>query len=264
MPVLVVYVLLRVYWLICESAGSLLDALWEQAAAQVILWGLPCLFITMRWLGVSAVGAWRALGLGRGIGVGLLFGVAMTAPMAVAAILDSEGRAPSVQRLVADCVLGPVAESVLFSAFLLTHLRQRSKWPAAPAVIVCGILFALAHQTDVDMWLLGSLTRLMVVGNADALLQFMNIVVPAVLAVGTGGALFTWLFYRWGSLWPAIGLHAVMNFWWAIAEPGILSRSGRFHAATAATQVVSFGLAIIVTLYFTRRRAELAVAPPTT
>jgi membrane protease YdiL (CAAX protease family) len=122
-------------------------------------------------------------------------------------------------------------------------------------IITCGLAFGLAHVQDVE----GGLLRLLVIGNPDVLLQDVSLFAPGVLAVGAGGAIFTWIFHRWHSLWPVIALHAAMNFWWAASGEGLslASVTRPIVTPTAIGQMVSMGLAIGVTIYWSRKQRLL-------
>lgn len=258
MSILIVYLLVRVYWTLYDAGGSTFDPLWAQSALQVALWVPSCLVTVMIWRRLSFRGAWQELGLGRGMRSGLLFGLAVTAPMAAAAVLGETARLPGPPRVLSDSVLGPFAESVLFTGFLFTQLVYRGRWRVVTGLAACGLVFGLAHQQDVE----GGLLRLLLTGKADVLLQDIRLLGPGVLAVGAGGAMFTWVFYRWQSLWPAIALHALMNFWWAVSGEGMVQASARrpFVSLTAIGQVVSTVFAVAATAYLTRRLTAAAGA----
>jgi membrane protease YdiL (CAAX protease family) len=248
--ILIVYLLVRAYWSLYERAGAGLDPLWAQTLTQVVLWALPCLLMVMVWRRVSFTDAWHELGLGRGIGAGVVFGLLTTAPMAVAAVLADGARLPSAQRAVSDSLLGPFAESVLFTGFLFTQLVHRARWPVVAGIIACGLTFGLAHIHNVE----GGLVRLLLTGNPDVLIQDIGLFAPGVLAVGAGGAIFTWIFHRSRSLWLPMALHALMNFWWAVSGEGMSQATATrpIVTPTAVGQMLSMALAIGVTLYASR------------
>jgi membrane protease YdiL (CAAX protease family) len=249
-PLLIVYLLVRVYWLVYDASGRWLDELWAQSAAQVLLWVLPCLAITIAWQRGSLAGAWRVLGLGHGLVRGMAFALTATLPMAIAAVAGMS-RWPSAGVVAADGLLGPFAESVLFSGFLFTALGRRG-WAPPGAIALCALAFGLAHVQDVDVLLAGSVAS--VVAGAGPDLVFEG-VLPAVVATGAGGLLFTWLFHRWGTLWPAIALHGAINFWWAVSGEGFFQATFMRPIVTpaAVAQVISMGLAVAITLALTTR-----------
>lgn len=255
MPLLVVYLLVRAYWLVYDASGPALDPLWAQTAAQLVMWVPASFAITMVWQGASLGQAWRDLGLGHGVGAGLAFGLLVTAPMAVAVMIGG-GRWPQTETVVAHSLLGPFAESVLFSGFLFTQLVARARWQAPAAIIMCAVVFGLAHVENVDMLLAGSVANVVAGAGPDLLVER---ILPAVAATGVGGLLFTWIYYRWGTLWPAIGLHATMNFWWAVSGEGIFQATFARAVATplAIAQAVSMGLAVVATIAWARRHPAL-------
>jgi membrane protease YdiL (CAAX protease family) len=68
-----------------------------------------------------------------------------------------------------------------------------------------------------------------------------------VFILAPGGALFAWIAYRLGSLWPAIGLHACLNLWW-VATHGFQFHSGFTLDPAGIAQAVSLVVALLLTL----------------
>lgn len=81
-------------------------------------------------------------------------------------------------------VAAPVAEEIFFRGFVFAGLVR--PLGAIPAIIVSGLIFGVPHIT-----------------NAET--------VALVLPIGAVGALFAWLYYRTGSLWPSIVTHMLFN-----------------------------------------------------
>ena len=161
--------------------------------------------------------AWRGLGLGGPVARGFGFGLVATIPMALATFVN-RAYLPDLDDLVGTVLFGPFAEEVLFRGFLFAVLWRRARWPWPVALAVSSVAFGLAHGD----------------GLASAVLMM-------------DGAIFAWIYYRWGSLWPAIGLHAWMNFWWDLSR-GVDYR-GRFEVdAAGISQILSMILALILTL----------------
>jgi membrane protease YdiL (CAAX protease family) len=77
----------------------------------------------------------------------------------------------------------------------------------------------------------------------------------AVAATGAGGFLFSWLFHRWGTLWPTIAFHAAINFWWTLsADRGMTDRTmTSWVTVTGVAHGLSIAIAVGATLMLKRR-----------
>jgi hypothetical protein len=82
--------------------------------------------------------------------------------------------------VVVACLLAPLCEEAAFRGYLQRTLA-RAVGPA-PAILLAALLFALRHLDPVRF--------------------------PALVLLG---ALFGWLAWRTGSLWPAVAAHAANN-----------------------------------------------------
>jgi membrane protease YdiL (CAAX protease family) len=165
-------------------------------------------------------------------------------------------------QLLDSALVGPLAEEILFRGFLCLQLVQRAGWRISPAIAVSSALFAFAHLPFVDVWVLG-------LPRPEAFLWFRDLSQPGTLSLfgpfamysvetvgingasyALGGALFAWVAWRWQSLWPAVALHACMNFWWVLSQT-----SSRLEFAVTPMTVghaLAIAIAIIVTLRLTR------------
>ena len=171
-----------------------------------------------------AAGRWSPafdrLGLTHAVFAGALLGFVATLPMllsmlesvrqAVASVLSFDGRLPrfDAYSIAGTAVIGPFAEEILFRGLLVGHLIAIAGWRPAPAVILSAVLFTLAHT----------------IGGSD---------LPMLGSILAGGLVFGWLFVRWQSIWPAVSLHALINFYWDVSPTTI----GIWHA-------VALGLAV--------------------
>ncbi|HEX5070678.1 MAG TPA: CPBP family intramembrane glutamic endopeptidase [Vicinamibacterales bacterium] len=235
---LTTYVCLKAYWVLSMRFGRWMDAYAFEGALKFAVLALPCL--AMSWLLYRDTGrsALRAIEIGGGIASGLAFAVLATLPMAAAAI--ALPRKPLNPDLIAgSSLLGPFAEELLFRGFVFTLLIRRCGWSVAWALIVSSLLFGLAHLRHVDLQLLGLLSGY----PAYALPASLKYVVP----YAAGGALFAWVAWRRQSLWPAIFLHALMNFWWDVTtgEHGQLDFT---FDPMSASQAISAAIAVVLTL----------------
>jgi membrane protease YdiL (CAAX protease family) len=259
-PIVVTYLLVRAFWLTLERSGRLLDSPIAPGLLKLVLWAVPCLILTMAISRLSPSRTWREFGFGRGLRTGLLFGIATTLPMAAAALWAGI-KASGMAELVGVSLLDPIGESVLFSGFLFSQLR-RWHWKVVPAFSVSALLFGLAHSDGGEL----DLIRIVYYGRFDILGSHLRWLIPALLAGAAGGLMFTWLFYRWGTLWPVIAFHAAINFWWTLSGdrtafvPSIWSPV----TATAIAHGIAMALAIWATLRLTRRPGDLRLSLPDT
>lgn len=81
-------------------------------------------------------------------------------------------------------IMAPLAEETFFRGFVFAGLIRPLGVPGA--MLASGVLFGLFHITGVDS---------------------IGLILPFSLI----GALFAWLYYRSGSLWPNIGAHFLFN-----------------------------------------------------
>ena len=146
--------------------------------------------------------------------------------------------------VVGSGLIGPFAEELLFRGFLFTFLVRRARWSVIAALVVSSLLFGLAHLRNVDLQLLG-----LVSGYSPYGLQYS---LKNLIPYAAGGVLFAWVTWRWQSLWPAIVLHALMNFCWDLTtgEHAQLDFSIDPMSAAQATSALA---AIALTLRWTRR-----------
>ena len=129
---------------------------------------------------------------------------------AIASMLSFNGYLPRFDSysILGTAVLGPFAEEILFRGLLLGHLIAIARWRPAPAVVLSASLFTLAHLTG-------------------------EISMPMLASVFAGSLVFSWLFVRWQSIWPAVHLHAMINFYWDVSPTTI----GIWHAVALALAV---------------------------
>jgi membrane protease YdiL (CAAX protease family) len=80
--------------------------------------------------------------------------------------------------------MAPLGEEIFFRGFIFAGLI-RFAGPAW-AMLVSGFIFSIFHVTSPET---------------------AGLVVPFTAV----GALFAWLYYRTGSLWPSIGAHLLFN-----------------------------------------------------
>ena len=99
-----------------------------------------------------------------------------------------------VLHLIAGAVVAPVAEEIVFRGVAVTAwARTNGPWVAIGRA---AVLFAVAHILLIGGQSFGEAASLAVVGAAARL--------PVALALG-------WIYLRQGTIWSAIGLHAVFN-----------------------------------------------------
>ena len=217
-----VVLLVRIFWILDLPGIWSIDApSWFDGVQKVVIWILPCLAFLMLAGRQSLARAWREVGLGSAPPGGLVFGLVATVPMVLALPLVRSGR-PDLDSVLGTVLLGPFAEEVLFRGFLLAFLVRRAGWSLPVAIYVTSIAFGLAHM---DRTLL------------------------SVLLVSAGGALFGWVYYRWGNLWHAIGLHACINLWWELTSHGAAFATTPANTLPlSVAHALSIGLAILLTI----------------
>jgi membrane protease YdiL (CAAX protease family) len=174
------------------------------------------------WFLLTAVTAWllvprapaapiEELGLSAGFVRGLTFGALATIPMMVAVgLLD---RKSLQQDLVAgSAIIGPWPRRFCFAGFSSDNWsvvrdglfgRRWCSVRSHSALPTSGTSMPPAH------------------GVAVRVPHDVSSIERAYMAAG---ALFAWVTYRWNSLWPAIALHGLMNFWWDLTKGDTLNR----------------------------------------
>jgi membrane protease YdiL (CAAX protease family) len=264
---LVTYGCLKAYWLLSFRLGRMLDAYSAEALLKLVVWGPLCGVVAWLMYRQQAPSADRALGLRPASVNGMLAAAVATLPMAVAALMLP--RKPLNPDLVAGSgLIGPFAEELLFRGFLFTLLVRRAGWSVLAALLVSSLMFGLAHWPGSDgvllyflkgpqwnaamsphfidratYWRFGSEVWLAMVRVQ------MPPLIEQVLPYALGGALFAWITWRWQSLWPAVALHALMNFWWDLTTGEHAQLDFAIDPMSAA-QALSAVLAVIVTLRY--------------
>lgn len=205
------YLSVQLFWALPEF-----DSLAVEAAAKLALWGMASVVATMVAIAEGPAAALRTIGLlGRAWpGAGLM--LLATTPMAVLAVLGFQGA--SVEHIIGDALLGPLAEEILFRGFLFGLLVQVANWRLSTAIVFSAVGFGLAHD--------GGLAQ--------------------SAALATGGAVMAWLVHRWRSLWPAIALHGAMNLWWDFITATRTVPPPSFDPMSAA-QIAAIVLALAIT-----------------
>jgi membrane protease YdiL (CAAX protease family) len=197
---------------------------------KVLVWVVPSIVVVMAAYRISLPKALEELGLWSNPLVGYGFGLVSALPTLLPA--TTAVAALSGTRLLADVVLGPFAEEVLFRGLFFRQLHRRAGRRPLRAMAVSALVFGFAHLTNV-------------VGPLDA----PQAASQAAALVGTatlGGLLFAWLAYRWDSIWPAVGLHSFLNLSWdaTTTTPTNLVTTMRLAAVVVA---------LVLTWRFTRR-----------
>jgi membrane protease YdiL (CAAX protease family) len=218
---------LVLFWLgspiFVRTVGGSVRADLAEGLFKILYWVVPVVVVARLAAGDLHTALAR-LGLTRAFFPGWLLAFVATLPMllsmlesvrqAIASMLTFNGYLPRFDSysILGTAVLGPFAEEILFRGLLLGHLLAIARWRPAPAVVVSAVLFTVAH-------LGGELS------------------LPMLASVLAGGLVFSWLFVRWQSIWPAVHLHAMINFYWDVSPTTV----GIWHA-------VALALAVAVTL----------------
>jgi membrane protease YdiL (CAAX protease family) len=249
--ILFTYLAARAFWWVSGQPWRLLDDASAEGVVKSLVWVIPSVLLLIVARRLSLHEAWRELGLDGSAARGYGFGLLATVPMVLALpfgptfLID-----PTV--LVGTVMLGPLAEEVLFRGFLFKQLLTRARWPLPWAIGVSAVAFALTHYRNVDLELAGQIIRLSLGLDPRGLGQVLSWTGGTILVLAPGGALFAWIFYRFGSLWPAIGLHACLNLWWMVSH-GPDARGVFTLDAPGIAQVVALGFAFLLTFRKPRR-----------
>jgi membrane protease YdiL (CAAX protease family) len=265
------YLLVRAFWFVSGAAGRAFDAPVIEATAKLLLWGAVILPIGL-WLARRRdVSLLEAFGLGGSALKGAAFGLAATIPM-IGALFLLPLKGFQLDLALGSGIIGPFAEELLFRGFLFGLLWRVAGWSIPASVFVSSLLFGLAHVPNADTTLFAILQgpgpdRFATSGGAAVQIipgttmwwQYAYVqgaeILETALPLAAGGAVLAWVAHKWGSLWPAIALHACMNLWWDATRgehvipalgPGIMS----------VAQLLSVTLAIGLTLRFSGARSS--------
>ena len=256
LPILFAYVAARLFWVVVDQPWPILDLPVIEGLLKVLIWVVPSLLVVMAIDRLSLHDAWRSIGLASHPARGVGFGLLATLPMALVAPFGPV-HAVAVDALIGSFVLGPLAEEVLFRGFLYTQLVRRAGWRVPWAIVTSALVFAVAHLGAIDMEVAGRLLRIGLGFDERMLPDTLIRIAAGVVALAPGGAVFAWILYRSGSLWPAIGLHAFLNLWWMVSHGE--GRPGPSLDISGVAQVASFVLALGLTMRRPGARRELAI-----
>ena len=257
--------------LIGRSDGTF-DALWVRGLLKVGLWVVPAAGLAWWLAGRRWAEAWRALGLTPLAWRGVAIGLACTAPFALPWAAGGY-RLAGPDELAGDVLLGPIAEEILFRGVLFLGLR-RLGWSFWSAGALSALAFGVAHVPTLDLLfrrVRDALASGVINGEPGALGQFLTTWAPMLadagavtLQVAAGGLLFAWVCDRWQSLWPAIGLHAAINFWWIMTfgAEGTIDASRWAVTPWAVASALCVSAAILLTFRATRQPAPARTGRP--
>jgi len=238
-----VYVAVRLFWWADEQQSPASYSVTLSGLLKALLWVVPSALVAV---GSRRRGADRphpVMGLDVSALRGFGFGLVATLPLGVAVLLSGHARA-TLDVLAGTALLGPFAEEVLFRGFLLTQLRERARIPLPWALGVSALAFGLAHAPQLNAHI-GSYH---ISSPWELALLHFGVVAGQVATLTAGGLVFAWVYWRTQSLWPAIGLHAFLNFWLTVsADPSRLVPTWSL-SLVAVAQLVSFSLAIWLSL----------------
>lgn len=173
----------------------------------------------------------RALALDRRILPAALFGVVATAPTLVGLFFTRSSHVTDWISIAYLAVYAPFAEELATRGFAYRSLR-RSGWPLWMAALACALVSGAGHVEKG---------------------QSMASILGLFFVIGTGSAIFCWLFERWQSLWFPFALHALMNFWWEVFNVAPTALGGWFAFALQSSSIL---LAVLITLRFTSPRPD--------
>ena len=256
--------------LIDRSDGAF-DALWVRGILKVGLWIVPAACLAWRLAGRRWAEAWRALGLMPLAVRGVALGLACTTPFALPWAAGGY-RLAGLDELAGDVLFGPIAEEVLFRGVLFLGLR-RLGWGFWSAGTLSALAFGVAHVPTLNVLFRrfpDALASGVINGEPGALGELLTTWAPTLadagavtLQVAAGGLLFAWVCDRWQSLWPAIGLHAAINFWWIMTfgAEGTIDASRWTVTPWAVASALCVSAAILLTFHATRQPAPARATP---
>ena len=217
---------------------------WARLAEQPLRWLVLCvvgLLIVQRKKPRRIFGE---LGMTKALHTGIGFGFAATIPMLIVSLVFCSVRSEiSIVGLIGSAVTYVFAEELLFRGYLFRQLHRKAGWNLWLAAISVGVLFGALH-------LLNRSLQDMSVSD-----QFGTVAI-----ISAGGVLFAWVFTMWDdNLWVAFSLHGFMNLWFSIFQMGENPLGGWI---LNGSRVLSGVLAVLITLYFLRKRKANQSARP--
>ncbi|MCC7008206.1 MAG: CPBP family intramembrane metalloprotease [Acidobacteria bacterium] len=234
-----VYAAVRLFWwLDDQQSPASYSATWS-GLFKAGIWVLPSAMAAALLARRGAADRWPALGLDAGIARGLAFGLIATLPMA-AAVAASGYRTATGDLIVGTVLLGPFAEEVLFRGFLLTHLRRSAGLSLPAAVALSALAFGAAHGPQLN----AHVGSYYISSPWELTLVRVGMLAGQIATLTAGGIVFAWVYWRFASLWPAIGLHAFLNFWLTISTDQARTVPGWSLSLVAIAQLLSFVVAL--------------------
>jgi membrane protease YdiL (CAAX protease family) len=237
-----VYAAVQAFWWIDGRQSPVLYAGAWSGVVKTTVWVLPALAAAaVLTPGPSRTRVLRAVGLDARAATGLAFGLFATLPLGIA-VASSGHRQAGIDAIIGTALLGPFAEEVLFRGFLMTQLRDRVRLSLRAAMAVSAVAFGLAHAPQLHAHLgfyhISSAWEFTVVR--------VGVIAGQVAMLAAGGLVFGWVYFRTASLWPAIGLHACLNFWLTIAADQEFTIPGWSTSLVAIAQLLSFVIALAI------------------
>ncbi len=197
-----------------------------------------CLLVVWLMFRTGVQGVLRVLGLCASIPRALVFAVIASSPMLLGlALTRSLTPHLQVRPLLFLTVLSPIVEEIEFRGFGVLQLKNRTGWPFWIVVWPSALLFGYGH-----------------VEQGGTLLESAGL----FFLLTAGGVTFAWLAQRWQNLWMPVVLHVCMNLWWELFSVARTAIGGWFPFMLQNTTIL---LAILMTLYYTRARMQVAISP---
>jgi len=166
-----------------------------------------------RWmvlvLAGSALAGVRPRGLARELGLAVApvrvaaalgFALLCSTPMLILGLRCGVSDSAAPLDLLYTAAIWPLAEEILFRGYAFGLLVRRSGWNVWAAAAVTAAVFGAVHLLNEEVQVHELAGQLLSVG-----------------LIAAGGVVFAWLYYRWRfNLWVAVGLHGLMNLWYAL------------------------------------------------
>lgn len=190
---------------------------------------LPVILYLLYWDGWKNI--LQRIGIRDGMGEGFFFAFLFTLPMLVgfACIGTTNVSSWNLELVIVSALLPGFFEEFYFRGFVFGELFKRAKWSFILAAGFNGLVFGLGHIWQGNSW-----------GET----------IGIFLVTFGGAAWFAWLYVEWrNNLWLPIGLHILMNLYWALFDI-------ESNALGGVWANVFRGLTIALSIIYTLRKKQ--------
>ena len=174
------------------------------------------------------------LGLSKSILSGLILALIFVVPMFIGGFIFYPFNSNiTIPNLIAGTIFAGLFEELYFRGFLFGQIFRTTKLGFIPSIIVGALVFASAHLYQS---------------------QDFSTMTGIFLTTFMGAIFFAWLFVEWDyNLWVPIFLHTFMNLSWNLFN---VSDNALGNINSNIFRGLTIAIAIILTIYYKRRRGE--------